>query len=154
MWKWGFLCYCFTKWSSSPQSSSYLINPSLCHLQHTLTHTHTRFCLTCRQPPPPVHPPVLSYTYAETHSTSHLYRVCGTDGGVVEVLSVLHVCLVHSQLTHSPMSTSVATTVPVTAPWTHLQPSKHQVLPLCVVLNLLAARDSHPGCPGSLWCYS
>lgn len=39
------------------------------------------------------------------HTHTHTSVVCRADGGLVEVLSVLCVCLVHSQLTGSPMST-------------------------------------------------
>lgn len=52
---------------------------------------------------------------------------------MAEVLSVLHVCLVHSQLAHSPTSTPVASTVPGAAPRTHLHPNKQQRLRVCTL---------------------
>lgn len=65
LWKWGFLCYCFTKWSFSPQSSFCLIYPT----PHPLPPaTHTHFCLTntCRQTPhtPPF--PQCCHTHTRT----------------------------------------------------------------------------------------
>lgn len=50
-----------------------------------------------------------------SHSSLHPYRAEETDGGVAEVQSVLHVCLVHSQLTPVPVRAAVATTVRLTA---------------------------------------
>lgn len=45
VWKWGFLCYCLTKWPCSLQGSFCLIYPTPCHLRHK----HTHFCYTNTQ---------------------------------------------------------------------------------------------------------
>lgn len=117
LWKWGFLCYCFTKWPLSPKFI--LFNAS--HPPPPATHTY--FDCTTQTPCSFAFPSPSAHTRA--HTLPVISVVCGTDGGVAEVMSALHVCLVHSKLTHSPMSVSVATTVPVTVPQTHLQLSTY-----------------------------
>lgn len=93
LWKWGFLCYCFTKW---PLQSPDVI---LFNIPHPLPPaTHTKHMQTDTTLPSPS-----AVVRVCTHT--HTSVVCRTDGGLVEVLSVLYVCLVHSQLTGSPMST-------------------------------------------------
>lgn len=80
LWKWGFLCYCFTKWSFSPQSSSYLIYPTPCHLQHTHTSLSHKYMQTDTPPLPPpsavTHTHTLPVTSIESVEQMVVWRKC------------------------------------------------------------------------------
>lgn len=72
-WKWGFLRYCFTKWSFSPRGFILFNIPTPCHLQHI----HTHFCYTNTRGQSShislfFHPQ--THTHIQKHSTSHLYN--------------------------------------------------------------------------------
>ena len=115
----GFPLLLFYQMLHVPQSTFCLI-----HFQHN---TFAYFFRPTQQTHYAVilfHPPLLLHTHTHTHMRSHsavhLCRVCGTDGGVMEAVSALHVCLVQSRLTRSRTRASVATAASVRAPCARL----------------------------------
>lgn len=66
LWKWGFLCYCFTKWPLSPKFI--LFNAS--HPPPSATHTY--FDCTTQTPRSFAFPSPSAHTHTSSHSTSHV----------------------------------------------------------------------------------
>lgn len=96
LWKWGFLCYCFKQMAlMSPEIMLFITTHPLPPASHS---EQSALAIQPDRQGFSLHPPphTQSHTPSGSHPSPHPYRAEETDGGVTEVQSVLHVCLVHS----------------------------------------------------------